>query len=336
MVDYNKFILTMASLPTVQNDSNARWYFHTKENQEQGCDEYLNKVFNQLGVGKITTYQIDVWTYSAKKTSSTTIIQQNTKTNTIRNIFSKTATITSKYHHQSSKSSILSPILETTPSTTKSAVKKDNDNISIDRNNVNVNVDPSQSQPLPLWAFVNEKNVLIQLDSKYQTFLNELSLNTAQNHQCNGYNYCVFKRTSDVAEQTNVKTQNVRDLFKVLKVSEDNDKVTIDAMAGIEMAKELFFQSVDKSKYEIVSVEEVKHHDQELYYFTKYKKYKEIFQGESFERWLFHGTDSNLLKQIEANGFDRNFNKTSLFGKVGFCCFFALFCFCFCLFFEIL
>ena len=81
------------------------------------------------------------------------------------------------------------------------------------------------------------------------------------------------------------------------------------------MIEKLFFQTVNSNKYKINNIEPIVYHDEVLYY-NQYDKYKKKHSGKSLERWLFHGTNSKILKQIEINGFDRNFNKVSLYGKV--------------------
>ena len=86
-----------------------------------------------------------------------------------------------------------------------------------------------------------------------------------------------------------------------------------------QMIRQLFFRSVIKSDYKIDKIETIHHDDTAVtLYSTIYKKYQKqyAYQGKDLERWLFHGTNTNLLKQIEKNGFDRSFNRLSLYGKV--------------------
>ena len=109
------------------------------------------------------------------------------------------------------------------------------------------------------------------------------------------------------------KTKTVRDLYRVLLITPD--KVIIDQKIGVEMIKELFFRTVDINTYQINNIEPIFYRDEALY-FKQYDKYNAKYSGRELERWLFHGTDSKILKQIEQNGFDRNFNKKSLYGKV--------------------
>ena len=164
------------------------------------------------------------------------------------------------------------------------------------------------------WAFINEDNVLIKLDSKYEQFLN--SLNHAKLYQSEKYNnvYTIEKISESQAIQTNIQSQTVRDLYRVLYITPN--KITIEKKVGKKMIGKLFFHTVDSNTYKIQNIETVVYHDKELYY-KQYEKYEKKYkQGSSLERWLFHGTDSKILKQIETNGFDRNFNKTSLYGKV--------------------
>ena len=298
----------MAFHPLSQDD--CQWYLRTDGGQEQECDESLHTIFNELSICESTSYQYGQWNLSA-------------------NLYAKQTTLTSG--SPSKSQSILFPqIVQHTSSNMESDSKTnvnnngnnnhDNTDISCKNlNNYNLNVNQS---PL-LWAFVNENNALIKVDNNYQQFLNNLCLNMAKNYQSKSrFTYRVLKRSLNLAQQTNIQTQSVRHLYRVLTTL--NNK-TIDSMVGVEMAKELFFRTVDKSKYKIIKIEEIKHCDQELYYFTHYQKYKENYSGESFEKLLFHGTDTSILKQIEKNGFDRNFNKTALYGKVKLSCF-VLFC----------
>ena len=154
--------------------------------------------------------------------------------------------------------------------------------------------------------------MLIEIDSQYQQFLNSIDHRTMSKVKYNKYS--VFKASDSHVTQTNRKTKTIRDLYRVLFITPN--KTTIDKNIGKDMIKKLFFQSVDGNTFEINKIENIVYHDKALYY-KQYEKYKKKYsKGSSLERWLFHGTDSKILKQIEINGFDRNFNKKSHYGKV--------------------
>ena len=278
------------------NNSYDDWYFINQENIEEKCNDKLNQIFNNLSINHSTQYKIGKWEYKAKKTSSTIIEQINLKTNTKRDIYKKFQT------------------------------NIDNNNMY---NHSNLNTYwKTKNNNVHLWGFINENNVLIKVDQEYQQFLNLLNVNeTAITKKI----YSVCKISYSHAQQTNTQTKTVRQLYSVLLPSDHNNynnnynnncnnsfatKVCIDESIGVKMIKELFFRSVDKNAYKIDKMEKIDYKDETLYH-TMYEKYKRQYQdNKSLERWLFHGTDTTLLKQIEINGFDRNFNKTSRYGKV--------------------
>ena len=262
------------------------WYFINDTNKEEKCGDDLNQIFNKLGIGSDTTYTISKWEYTAKKLNSSHIEQTNNKTKTKRKIYLKSS--------------------------------ENNKNRGYMSNDDNKEIDEKKSEcdnndTMYCWAFINEDNVLIEPNDKYQTFLDSLTVKQTGKHG----NYSVEKISQCQAKQTNVSTKRLRYLFLVLNKNKPRqEKVCIDKLVGVEMIRELFFRSVNGNSHNIDKIEQINYNDEDLYH-NKYKKYaKKYSQGKSIERWLFHGTDSKILKQIEINGFDRNFNKTSAFGKV--------------------
>ena len=106
------------------------------------------------------------------------------------------------------------------------------------------------------WAFMDDDNVLIALNSQYQTFLDvKLQLNRTKNYilPTNRFEYSVTKTDTNEAIQTNNKTKKNRKLFKVLNAS--NGCCSICTTMGVEMIKELFYRTIDQNDIKISSIE---------------------------------------------------------------------------------
>ena len=273
-------------LKNTPSQTQAQWFYKDRENKEHKCDNVLNNIFNNLEISCSTAYVSGKCNYEATKLSPTHVEETNVVTKRKYRIYTKSAT-------RNNNNSNSSPPEQ----------KQKERNIN---NNTNRNIGK--------WAFVNEHNVLIEVSDEYQRFLNNLNVHE---NKIYGNIYSVIKLSNSHVKQQNIQFKTIRQLFRVL-CKDDNNKsriIKIETNTGEEMIKQLFFQTVDRNLYEICKIEQIKYDDQDLY-FTIYNKYKKNYNGKSLERWLFHGTDTSLLTQIERNGFDRNFNKSSAYGKV--------------------
>ena len=257
-----------------------QWYFIDIKNKEYKCDTVLNNILNNLAVSSSTTYYTNNLKCNAIKLSTTIVQQENTITKEKCMIYTK-----STMSNNTNNNNICKPAIQE---------QKQNEGHG---NHIRAR-----------WAFIDEHNVLIEVGSQYQSFLNELNVNK---HKIYGNIYSVIKLSNSHAKQQNIQSKTVRQLFRVLYKNDNNIKTKV----SVEMIKALFHRSVDSNVYKIDKIEKIAYRDQDLY-FTIYNKYKKYHFGKSLERWLFHGTDTKLLTQIERNGFDRNFNKTSAYGKV--------------------
>ena len=166
------------------------------------------------------------------------------------------------------------------------------------------------------WAFVDDENVLVYLNKTHQQILNELWINHSANYTFSYHKYSTRKEAKQEALQENINTHKTRKIFKLSY--QNGPSIKFDSKMGDKMVEELFYRSVVRNKYEITKIQAVDTEYANLsdIYHTWYKKYERGYSGSNLEMLLFHGTDSKLLKQIEKNGFDRNFNKTAAYGKV--------------------
>ena len=133
--------------------------------------------------------------------------------------------------------------------------------------------------------------------------------------KCNNCDYYITKTSNSTAYvSSSSQKHNIMNLFRV--ITDGNDGVvTLDTQIAKKMIKELFYRTVSKYTYEIDKIEPVQCDYQNLYH-AMYQKYRQRYKSGALERWLFHGTSTSILKQIETNGFDRNFNRSCSLGKV--------------------
>ena len=177
----------------------------------------------------------------------------------------------------------------------------------------------SESKICHSWAFIDDNNQIVSADSSIQKRLTKLWINHSMEYKLShDRKYCVRKEEKEQVLQVNIQTKAARKLFKLSLMNGPSSPFDSCSTICQKMIRELFYRSVAANEYEITKIEAVRRkyaHLSDIYQ-TWRKKYERKYSVSSLEKLLFHGTDSKLLKQIEKNGFDRNFNKNAVYGKV--------------------
>ena len=165
------------------------------------------------------------------------------------------------------------------------------------------------------YGHIDDDNVLSVINGQFHRVFDEMEIMEKQYYTLDFCNYYALKVSTNHVFQTDTQTRNTTHILRLVDSSMRSSPLRIDSEIGMQLIRELVDRTVDREDIKICSIENVNYEDKNVY-FTMFNKYKKYYDNEDLERWLFHGTDTKILKQIEKNGFDRNFNKTAAYGKV--------------------
>ena len=263
-------------------------------------DVFLCEEFNKLNIGDKYRYGI----YEAVVISNSHIEQKNLNTGTKRDI--KTTT---------------------SASNTKSKSCNPNANPNSSQWQFNMNPSTSNIKSKSKSKSNNNRNPNINQRNMYSS-----NLTSTTNTNCN-INYTNMSNTSDckcnmeVDNSHNSKTSSDKATQTLNKKETGYSKLTKLSKEEIET---MFFgvNGVDPNYYRITSIDEIDESQLKISegIYNSLINHVRISQTQEnngkkpkeTEKWLWHGTNVQVIDKIEVNGFDRNYNTMSAYGTVKF------------------
>ena len=164
-----------------------------------------------------------------------------------------------------------------------------------------------------IWKFVNENGKNEQCYSQIIETLNKLSIGNNTDYKIGPWKYIATKLNDDSIEQINTQTKTKRTL----------KRFTITSNKQMSLVTELFHKTMSSTTYEICKIEDLKEKYKDLKEYKAIEKIyarilneKKVQLGKNCEKLLFHGTQLETFDKIAKNGFNRDYNSRSYYGKV--------------------
>ena len=121
-----------------------------------------------------------------------------------------------------------------------------------------------------------------------------------------------------VSCSTTIAVLNTNSLINDMELNSEYSppKIARDGFTTSEIS-EMFYNTVE---YEQIRITEIEKLQDSLYDGVQLSLARTYMNKDEFEfKYLWHGTNVLNVKQIEANGFNRDFNKRSDFGEIKVC-----------------